>query len=96
MSRRFLWAGLLLAVLLACGVSFYASSAPDGLNAVAAATGMAGTEQTSATAGSPVAAYRVAGVSDERAGTALAGAVGVVATGLLALTVFAVLRKRQP
>src|SRR5699024_5758561 len=49
--------GLLLALLLAGVVSFYASSSPDGLNRVADDHGFAGTEQRHRSAGSPLAGY---------------------------------------
>ena len=57
--------GMLGSIVLATLVSFYASSAPDGLEKVAQQTGFADEEKSSATADSPLAGYEVSGVLEQ-------------------------------
>nr|WP_231133996.1 PDGLE domain-containing protein [Motilibacter deserti] len=83
-TAGFLLAGLLVALVLAGGVSHYASSEPDGLNKVAIDKGLDQHEKDSATAGSPLADYGVEGVESERLSGGLAGVIGVVVTFTLA------------
>ncbi len=98
-SRRGVWwvvgVGLAISLLLAGAVSFYASSAPDGLDRVATDLGFSSTAQDSAAAGSPLAGYGLDGVSDERFSVGLAGVVGLAVTGLLAFGVFTWLARRS-
>jgi cobalt/nickel transport system permease protein len=93
--KRILIVGGLVAIVLAAVVSFYASSAPDGLNKVAEDHGIAAAEQDSATAGSPLADYSFTGVSDERLGGAAAGIIGVAATAAIGFGFFYLIRERR-
>ncbi len=96
MSRRaLLWTGLAVALLLAGLVSYYASSSPDGLEKVAGDQGFLDSAEDSATAGSPLADYGVAGVEDERASVGLAGVLGVVVTFVVAGGGFVLLARRR-
>ncbi|MGX5697586.1 PDGLE domain-containing protein [Agromyces soli] len=79
-TRAFTIGALLVALVIACVVSLWASSHPDGLEFVAASTGFGEAAQDSATAGSPVADYGVAGVENPWLSVAIAGAVGCAAT----------------
>ncbi|MDL5157812.1 PDGLE domain-containing protein [Actinomycetospora termitidis] len=103
----FLGAFLLVALLLAGGASYLASSSPDGLDAVTQsgceAVETEGGEQLQgeciaqnagehATAGSPFADYAVGG---NEALTGLAGVVGVIATLAVAGGLFWLLRRRS-
>ena len=54
-TKVFVIGALIVTLLLAGVVSFYASSSPDGLNKVAADHGLADNEKDSATAHSPLA-----------------------------------------
>jgi cobalt/nickel transport protein len=94
-SKKFYLGGLLLSLLLAGVVSFYASSHPDGLEKVAEEIGFIETAKDPATAGSALADYGVVGVENERASVGIAGVLGVVATGALATTLFLYLGKRK-
>ncbi|WP_016908994.1 energy-coupling factor ABC transporter permease [Streptomyces xiaopingdaonensis] len=78
--RRLWAAGLLLALVLGGGVSFYASAEPDGLEKVAADNGIDEQEKAHATEGSPLADYAVSGIAGARLSGGLAGVVGVGAT----------------
>lgn len=78
--RRFVLAGLVVALLMAGVAGAVASDSPDGLERVAGDQGFAGEADDHALAGSPVADYRVDGVDDERVSTGLAGVLGVVVT----------------
>lgn len=99
MSRRnrvFFLLGLVVALVLAGIVSFYASSSPDGLNKVAADHGIAATEAQHAAKESPLAGYSTKGVGDQRLSGAVAGVAGVALTLGLATGVFWVVKRRQP
>lgn len=87
--------GLLLSVLVAGGLSYYASSNPDGLEYVAEQIGFADTATESDTAGSPLADYEADGVDDARFSTGAAGIIGIAVTGALAYLLFWVLRRRE-
>lgn len=93
-----LWlAGLVAALVLAGGISFYASSSPDGLEWVAEELGFAETAADHALGDGPLADYQAAGVEDGRISGGLAGVAGTavvlaVASGL----VWAVRRPRTP
>ena len=82
MTRRsitgFVFAGLAVALLLALGVSHFASSEPDGLERVALDQGFAGSATEHGAAGSPLADYAVSGVQNSALSTGLAGVIGVL------------------
>jgi hypothetical protein len=92
--RRFFLAFLVVALVIAGVVSFYASGHPDGLEYVAETTGFLDTAKDSATAGSPLADYGVAGVENARLSGGLAGIIGVLVTLLLAGGLAWALRRR--
>ena len=94
-SKKFYVGGLLVSLLLAGFVSFYASSHPDGLEKVAEEIGFIETAKDPATAGSALADYGVEGVENERASVGIAGVVGVAATGVVATGLFLYLGKRK-
>jgi hypothetical protein len=94
-TRALLLTGLLVALVLAGGLSFYASSHPDGLEFVAQRAGFADTEQEHATRSSPLADYATRGVADQRLSGGLAGVVGVVVVGALGGGLAWVLRRRR-
>jgi cobalt/nickel transport protein len=104
--RRFVLGGLLVALLLAGGVSLFASANPDGLDSVtrAGCTFNAQDEVVSGSclaqkarehglAGSPFAGYATEGVGGS-ASTAISGVVGVLVTLGVAFGVTLVLRRR--
>lgn len=85
-----------LAVFLAVVISPFASSAPDGLERVAAEKGfLAKAEETPAGRWSPVRGYTMPGVSSASLGTAAAGAVGTLATFGLGWLTSKALRRRK-
>jgi cobalt/nickel transport system permease protein/cobalt/nickel transport protein len=92
----FLVTGLLVALLIAGGASFYASSHPDGLEYVAEQTGFLDTAEDSPTADGPFADYSTKGVDDERISGGVAGVAGSVLVLALAGSLFWVLRRRTP
>jgi hypothetical protein len=94
-TRVLLLAGLLLALVLAGGGSYYASASPDGLEKVAEDQGFAGTATEHDLADSPVADYSVRGVGDARLSGGLAGVLGVVATLAVGGVLFRVVRGRR-
>jgi cobalt/nickel transport protein len=75
---------LLVALLLAGVISFYASGDPDGLNRVAIDKGFSDTESDHGAADGPFAGYGTSWIDNERLSGGLAGVVGVVV--VLALT----------
>jgi cobalt/nickel transport protein len=94
-NKKFYIGGLLVSLVLAGFVSFYASSHPDGLEKVAEEIGFIETAKDPATAGSALADYGVAGVENERASVGVAGVIGVAATGIVATSFFIFLGKRK-
>jgi hypothetical protein len=94
-NKKFYIGGLLVSLVLAGFVSFYASSHPDGLEKVAEEIGFIETAEDPATAGSALADYGVAGVENERASVGVAGVIGVAATGIVATSFFVYLGKRK-
>lgn len=79
-TRAFTIVALVVAVLIACLVSVWASSHPDGLEFVAESTGFVGAAQGSATEDSPFADYAFALVADPWLSLAVAGVVGCAVT----------------
>ncbi|WP_182874113.1 energy-coupling factor ABC transporter permease [Microbispora sp. H10670] len=95
--RPVLAGGAIVAVLLAGVVSFYASSAPDGLEKVASDKGLSAQEKPHAAGDAPLAGYSVRGLSDQRLSGGLAGVAGVALTVAAGGGVFyAVRRRRRP
>jgi cobalt/nickel transport system permease protein len=94
-STRALWIfGLLLALVLAGFLSYYASSSPDGLERVAKKHGFAKSARNHDLADSPVADYSVKGVDDTRLSGGLAGIIGVGVTLGVGSGVFWLVRRR--
>jgi cobalt/nickel transport protein len=88
--KRFYFSFFLIAIALAGGASYYASSQPDGLEKVADEKA-----KDSAVSGSPLSDYGIVGLDNERLSVGLAGVIGVVATALVALALFGLLRKKR-
>lgn len=85
-TRSVVVAGLLVALVLAGVVSFYASSSPDGLNRVAGDLGFSSAQQASGAGDGPLAGYEVAGLDGSRWSGGLAGVIGcLVVFGLSSL-----------
>ena len=95
MSRRtFYLLVLVVAMVIAGGLSLLASSAPDGLEWTAQTTGFGQAAQESAVSGTPLADYAVAGRSEPWL-RALAGLVGVAITAAVAFGLFALVNRRS-
>jgi hypothetical protein len=93
-DRRFLLAFLLVALVVAGVVSFYASGDPDGLSKVAEDKGFAAQEKDHALKGSPLNDYGVEGVENERLSGGLAGVIGVGLTAAIGGGLFWAVRRR--
>lgn len=83
-TRTFVVIGVLAALLVAGGASYFASSSPDGLEHVAEQAGFADRAKDSATADSPLSDYRVKGVENDAVSTGLAGVAGALVVLVLA------------
>ncbi|MGP3735339.1 energy-coupling factor ABC transporter permease [Streptomyces sp. GDS52] len=95
-SPRGVWiAGLVASLVLAGGVSFYASADPDGLERVAADHGIDEKAEEHDAAGSPLADYGVKDVENVRLSGGLAGVIGVGVTVVAGTGVFWVARRRR-
>ncbi len=81
-------------MLVAGGVSYYASSHPDGLESVAERTGFADAADEPKTSDSPLADYSTRGVDDERVSGGVAGVAGVALVLVLMGGLTVVLRRR--
>jgi hypothetical protein len=90
-TRVLLAAGVLVALVLAGVVSFYASGSPDGLERVAEDKGFLDRAEEHAAADSPLADYQAKGVENERLSGGVAGVAGalvvLVLTGGIAYAV---------
>jgi len=95
-SKTFIVASLVVTLLLAGIVSFYASGSPDGLNRVAQDEEFSHKEESSATSDSPLADYSTDNVDDDRLSGGLAGVIGVAAVLVLMGGVAYVVRRRGP
>ncbi len=85
---------LLVALVLAGVVSYYADSDPDGLTKVSEDKGFASTEKTHATGDGPLAGYDASFIENGRLSGGIAGILGVlVVLGLAGGVAYAVRRK---
>ncbi len=94
-TKAFLVAGIVLALVLAGGISYFASSSPDGLNRVAEDQGFGDRAKDSATAGSPLADYGLDGVDNPALSGALAGVAGVLVVVAAGTLLAYVVRRRK-
>lgn len=85
---------LLVALAFAGLVSNYASSAPDGLNRVAADQGFSDKETRNAAEDSPLAGYEAEGVEEPAVARGVAGVVGSLVVLLVAGAVTYGVRRR--
>lgn len=92
-TRRPVAVGLAVSLVVAGVVSLFASANPDGLEFVGEQVGFTQAATDSAVAGSPLADYGVAFVSNPLLSGALAGVVGVLVTVVLALALAALARR---
>jgi cobalt/nickel transport protein len=94
-TKAVVFAGLLVALLLAGVASFYASNSPDGLNRVAQDQGFAGSQKQHHHADGPFAGYETRGFGNGRLSGGLAGVAGsLVVLTLAGGAVYAVRRRR--
>ncbi|KAA6221384.1 cobalt ABC transporter permease [Streptomyces albofaciens JCM 4342] len=94
-TRRVWLAGVAAALVCAGGVSYYASTSPDGLEKVAQDQGMDAKAEEHAAKDSPLADYSVRDIADPRISGGLAGVIGVGATLAVGTGVFVVVRRRR-
>jgi cobalt/nickel transport protein len=85
--------GLAVSLVIAGGISYYASSQPDGFEKSAGEIGFLDTAEDSPLAGSPLAEYGVAGVENDRLSGGLAGVIGVASTAAISFGIFYGLRR---
>lgn len=93
-TRAFVGLGLLVSLLIAAVISSFASSHPDGLEHVAESLGFDHAAEDSAVGGGPLADYAASGVGNEWLSTALAGAAGLLITGLIAFGLMRLLARK--
>ncbi len=93
-TRALVVTGLVVSLLLAGVVSFYASAHPDGLAVVARQVGI-GAPGGHASDGSPLAGYAVRGVSNSRLSGGLAGVLGVLVVAAVAFGLVRLLARRS-
>ena len=85
--------GFAVSLFLAGGISYYASSHPDGFEKAAGEIGFLDTAKESPLKDSPLAEYGVAGVENERISGGLAGIIGVGTTAGISFAIFYGLRR---
>lgn len=94
-QKRLLIVGLLVSLVLAGFVSYYASSSPDGLEKAAEVVGFLDQAEDSAVADAPLADYGVSGLEHERFSVGLAGVLGVLVMAVVAGGGFVLLAKKS-
>jgi cobalt/nickel transport protein len=94
-SRNLLISGFVLSLALAGGLSYYASSSPDGLEKVAEEIGFIETAKDHSNADGALADYSVKGVDNARLSTGAAGVIGVLATGAVSTGLFMWVRRKS-
>ena len=94
-TKNFYISALFVTLFLAGGVSYYASSSPDGLEKVAEDIGFIETAEDHTYAEGALADYGVKGVENPRLSTGLAGVIGVVATGVVSTGIFMLVRRKS-
>lgn len=92
-TRTFVVASLVVILLLAGVVSYFASAHPDGLEHVAETLGFDTTAGDHGTEASPFADYGTSGVDNGFLSGGIAGVVGVVLVGAVMWAVLALLRR---
>ncbi len=94
-GRRLAALALLVTLLVAGALSYYASSHPDGLEFVAGEKGFLESGRDSVTSSGPLADYETRGVDDQRLSQGLAGVAGVALVLVLGGGLFWLLRSRD-
>jgi cobalt/nickel transport system permease protein len=94
-SRRFVLAGLAVALVVAVGVAQFAVDDPDGLERVAEDTGFAEAERDHRFGDSVFADYATTGVASEPVSLAIAGTAGTLLTLAIGGGLFLALRDRR-
>lgn len=94
-QNKFLLGGILVSIIVAGFISYYASSSPDGLEKVAEDKGFLDTAKDSANSDSFLADYGIAGIDNERLSVGLSGLIGVIATLSVSLLIFKTLAKKK-
>jgi cobalt/nickel transport protein len=94
-TRRLMVVGILVCLVLAGVVSYYASSHPDGLEFVAGEKGFLGSTAAHAGDGSPFAGYATRGIDDARVSGGVAGIVGGALVFVIAGGLFLAVRRRD-
>ncbi len=94
-SKNLLISGFVLSLALAGGLSYYASSSPDGLEKVAEEIGFIETAKDHSNADGALADYSVKGVDNARLSTGAAGVIGVLATGAVSTGLFMWVRRKS-
>lgn len=92
--RSFVIGGVLTAILLAAVVSQFAGQSPDGLQSVAADTGIGQDLADNSLSDNLFAAYATNGIGNEALSLAVAGTAGVVITLAVGYGLFAAVGKR--
>lgn len=95
-TKRFFAGFLLVSLVLAGIISYYASANPDGLEKVAEDKGISAKEKDHSFKDSPLGDYGVKGVDDARLSGGLSGVIGVGLVLLVGGGLFWTVRRRGP
>ncbi|WP_067897067.1 PDGLE domain-containing protein [Actinomadura chibensis] len=93
-TKRFFAGFLIVSLILAGIVSYYASGDPDGLEKVASDKGISAKEKDHSLKDSPLGDYGVKGIDDARLSGGLSGVIGVGAVLLVGGGLFWAVRRR--
>jgi cobalt/nickel transport protein len=95
-NRKFFASAILISAILAGGVSFYASSSPDGLEKVAEDVGFIETAKDHTLSDFTLADYGIKGLDNARLSVGIAGLIGIAATAVIAMGFFRLIQKKAP
>ena len=93
MRQRFFRWVLGVSALIAGGLSYFASSAPDGLEKVAGQIGFLDSADQSASAASPLAGYSASALGNHPFAQTVAGLAGILAVAALGYLLYLWTRK---
>lgn len=93
--RLLIGAGLLVVLAVAGVFSYYASTAPDGLERVATDKGFAKQADEHALSDSPLSDYGAKGVENDRLSVGIAGVIGAVSVLVLTTGLAYAVRRRS-
>ena len=93
--KKVVFFGLLLSLILAIGISHFASESPDGLERVAHDKGFIEKSEEKKVINAPLPDYQIPGIKNPGLSTPIAGAIGTIAVFSVTYLIGYLLRKKK-